>query len=112
MPVLSVRAEALSHDILTQHPTHCAWHPVFSALLEERTWGGRDGRTVGAERLDPSLGICGKLAIAQLAEHLTAKLRRNHMVPGSIPGGQSFSPALLWRRAVTRHLSSSAKTVR
>ena len=33
MPVLSVRAAALSHDILTQHPTHCAWHPVFSALL-------------------------------------------------------------------------------
>ena len=33
MPVLSVRAEALSHDILPQHPTHRAWHPVFSALL-------------------------------------------------------------------------------
>lgn len=40
MPALSVRAEALSHDILTQHPTHCAWHPVFSALLpaSSRIW--------------------------------------------------------------------------
>ena len=77
--------------------------PVQRCFYTPRPSPGWPARGQWPRPLKASL-VFIKPAIAQLVEHLTVELRSYQMVPGSIPGGRTFTEALAVTAIVSKRV--------